>query len=71
MTTNQVIRKLAVVTAIAALAACATTSEGGWTGQGAEPFGAAQAACRQQSEGQDAAAFEACMASKGWRRLGG
>jgi hypothetical protein len=53
---------------LATLPGCASTSEPGWTGSGASPFDAARAECLQQSQDHDQAAFEACMASKGWRR---
>lgn len=47
----------------------------GWTGENAEPFDGAKDACRAQADAVPAAAerekaFEACMESKGWRRLG-
>lgn len=63
-----------VVTLSAALllASCAATSEPGWTGSGAEPFDAAQAACRTATERVDPALreheFQRCMAERGWRR---
>ena len=53
---------------VATLPGCASTSEPGWTGSGAEPFDAAEAECLEQAQGHDPAAFEACMASKGWHR---
>lgn len=63
--------------AAAALSACATVNEPGWTGSGAEPFDAARADCEAQAAGQSSpnatddqrrAAFEACMAARGWTR---
>ena len=62
---------LAIALCLAATA-CASTSERGWTGHGAEPFDAAESACRSATVNADAAAreheFEACMAQRGWRR---
>lgn len=55
------------VAALLLLAACATTSESGWTGSGAQPFDAALAECQVQANG-DNAALETCMAGKGWAR---
>jgi 8-oxo-dGTP pyrophosphatase MutT (NUDIX family) len=54
------------------LSGCATT-EPGWTGQGAVPFGEAESACKTATEGvtEEAArkaAFEECMDGKGWTR---
>lgn len=53
------------------LAACAT-HDPGWSGSGAEPFDAAKADCEAEAAalpaaGRDAA-FEACMARRGWTR---
>lgn len=52
---------------------CATLHDRGWQGSGAEPFDGAKAACEAESATIEAgaartAAFEACMAGKGWRR---
>ena len=53
------------------LCACATTDPG-WRGQGAEPFGQAESRCRQSVATLDAdarePAFQACMAEAGWHR---
>ena len=54
-------------------AACATTSGGGWRGEGAQPFDGARAQCEADASDQPAgaartAAFEACMAEQGWHR---
>ena len=60
--------------AILAVPGCASVSDPGWQGQGAEPFDGAREACEQASRqaGGDAevrkAAFEGCMAEKGWHR---
>lgn len=65
-------RRLAIAILPVLLAACAT-SDHGWTGSGAEPFGQAMADC----EGRTAAlggkaerkfAIDTCMAGKGWTR---
>lgn len=61
-------RSIFALGALVLLSACATSESRGWTGSGAEPFDGAQAACRAQAQGQDEAAFEACMAGKGWTR---
>ncbi len=61
-------KSMFALAALALLSACATSDSRGWTGSGAEPFDAAQADCRAQSQGQGEAAFEACMAGKGWTR---
>ena len=60
---------------LAALAAtgCATVRDRGWQGSGAEPFDGAKTACEAEAAAQPAgaartAAFEACMAGKGWHR---
>ncbi|KUO49596.1 MAG: hypothetical protein APF78_05085 [Sphingomonadales bacterium BRH_c3] len=58
--------------ALLALTACATT-EPGWSGQGATPFGEAKAACESSTAGIDGEvarhdAMTDCMASKGWTR---
>jgi hypothetical protein len=68
-------RKLIVAASLLGLAACAT-NEPGWTGSGAAPFGSAQAECEGQLDGTAAgserdAAFQACMAARGWTRLEG
>lgn len=54
------------------LSGCATT-EPGWTGQGAVPFGEAERDCLMTTGtmpegGERQAAFEECMAGKGWTR---
>ena len=53
-------------------AACASTPDRGWTGHGAEPFAAAESACRSATASAGAATrdreFEACMAERGWHR---
>lgn len=53
------------------LAGCAT-HDPGWRGAGAEPFDGAKAACEAEVAGvaahDRAAAFEACMARRGWTR---
>ena len=65
--------KLIAAIGLLGLAACAT-NEPGWTGSGAAPFDSAQAECQVQVEGTAAgaerdAAFQACMAARGWTRL--
>ena len=57
------------------LASCATTSDPGWNGTGAEPFDGARDSCREQSQGavgtaEEAATFEACMRAHGWSKGG-
>lgn len=52
-------------------AACASTStgdNGGWTGEGAQPFDRAQQECEAETLANHGTAFEACMATKGWTR---
>lgn len=54
------------------MAACATT-EAGWSGSGATPFGRAQQICEQEAgPPPDASnpAFVACMERQGWKRGG-
>lgn len=65
-------RLIAPLLLLLALAACATTDPG-WTGQGAEPFDSARHACLAQvadeaDEAMRDAAFERCMAERGWHR---
>lgn len=55
-----------VLGAVLALAACASDNHAGWTGSGAEPFGRAQSTCQAQANAASGAAFDACMAAKGW-----
>lgn len=54
------------------MAACATT-EAGWSGSGATPFGRAQEICKQETAPTDAfkPAFVACMERQGWKRGNG
>ena len=59
--------RFVVFAAALALAACATTSTPGWTGEGAEPFEAARAACDREALA-DTPEYEACMAARCWRR---
>lgn len=59
--------RILVVIALVSLCACAT-SDPGWTGEGATPFDTAQTNCEIETENQNNAAFEACMASNGWTR---
>ncbi len=54
--------------AIFALTACASVNDEGWTGQNAQPFDSARAACDIEAQAPRGAEFEACMASKGWTR---
>lgn len=53
------------------LAGCAT-HDPGWRGTDAEPFDDAKAACEAEVAGLSAAAreaaFESCMAKRGWTR---
>ena len=56
-----------------AAAGCASLHDPGWHGSGAEPFDAAQAACETAvaptpAGAERTAAFDACMAEKGWHR---
>lgn len=51
------------------LAACASTSDPGWTGTDATPFDAAKARCEIETQTTEGEAFELCMAALGWRRL--
>lgn len=56
-------------------AGCATTDARGWSGDGAEPFDSARAECEADAGSQlpgvaHTAAFEACMAARGWHRPG-
>lgn len=63
---------------IAALVAAGCASTGavdarGWSGEGAEPFDGARAACEADAAAMPAGearrvAFETCMARKGWHR---
>lgn len=57
------------------VAACATTAvdDRGWSGNGAEPFDGARAACEAEAAAIPAgpertASFETCMAARGWHR---
>ena len=66
-------RRLAMLFATLALAGCASLHDAGWKGTDAEPFDGARAACESEAastpEGAArAAAFDACMAGKGWHR---
>jgi hypothetical protein len=54
--------------AAAALSACASTHEPGWTGSGATPFDTAKARCQIETQTVEGPAFEACMQALGWRR---
>ena len=64
-------RPVLAVLVLAALAACAT-HDPGWRGAGAEPFDGAKAACEAEVAAVVAsereAAFDACMAARGWTR---
>lgn len=66
-------RQLAFICfSLLSLSACATT-EPGWTGQGAVPFGEAEAACESstadiEDEAAHHDAMTDCMAAKGWSR---
>ncbi len=53
-----------------ALAGCVSIGGdgGGWTGNGAQPFDNAVAACQIETQTTEGAQFEVCMASKGWTR---
>ena len=64
--------KFATLPLIALLCACATY-EPGWSGQGAEPFDQARAACENSAAtysdpSERDEAFTQCMAEKGWTR---
>lgn len=65
-------KHLVILPAALLAAACASTSGPGWTGTGAEPFDAAQSACRTATERVAPALreheFQRCMAERGWRR---
>lgn len=50
------------------LAACASTDDGGWTGQGAQPFDSAVTECQAETLASHGPVFNACMAEKGWTR---
>lgn len=58
------------------LGACATGGmHPGWTGKDAEPFDGARDACKAQADAIPASAerdkaFEICMESRGWHRVG-
>lgn len=62
---------IAVATAVL-VAGCASVSERGWQGTGAEPFDRASAACNTEvanvAPERKNEAFEACMARHGWHR---
>jgi outer membrane murein-binding lipoprotein Lpp len=58
----------AIVVAALLLAGCASAHEPGWSGSRAQPFDSAKAACEIETQTVEGAAFEACMASKGWIR---
>ena len=49
-------------------AACASTSEPGWTGSNATPFDTAKARCEIETQTLEGEAFERCMAALGWTR---
>lgn len=61
-------KAIAALAVLVLVAGCASISDNGWSGSGAEPFDGAYAACETQTQGQGAAAFDACMAEKGWTR---
>lgn len=66
------IRMVPACIAMGLLAGCATT-EPGWTGTDATPFGEAEAACTASTASDEDAvqrdrAFVDCMAGKGWTR---
>ena len=60
--------------AMLAVAGCATVDGGrGWSGDGAQPFDGARAACEAEAAAKPAGAertqaLDACMAAKGWHR---
>jgi hypothetical protein len=61
------------IAAALSLAACASLHDAGWQGSGAEPFDGAKGACESEAAATPAgdarvAAFDACMAGKGWHR---
>jgi len=61
--------KTLVFSALLFVSACASVSDdGGWTGNGAQPFDGARAACQVETQATEGAQFEACMAGKGWTR---
>ena len=58
-----------ILIAVITLAACGSgPSQSGWTGQSAQPFDTAVAACRQISGG-NTANYYTCMAGRGWTRI--
>jgi len=62
-----------IVAFVVLLSGCATYGDrGGWSGENAEPFDGALAACERESEARPkperAAVVEACMARRGWHR---
>jgi hypothetical protein len=59
-------RVLLTLTVLMFVAACASDNRGGWTGSGAAPFGQAESQCQAQTNATGGAAFDACMAAKGW-----
>jgi len=54
--------------AAAVLAGCASVNDEGSTGQGAQPFDSARAACEIETQTLEGPQFETCMAGKGWTR---
>lgn len=62
-------RRLVLMTVMAAVLAACANSEHGWSGANAEPFDGAARACHEQTRhNHDHTAFDACMESKGWHR---
>jgi hypothetical protein len=66
-------RKFLAATLISlAVAGCASVGDnGGWTGNGAQPFDGAVTECQAQTLSTRGPAFEACMATQGWTRPAG
>lgn len=64
-------RTLLLAAVLALVSACATgPSEAGWTGNNAQPFDTAVAACNQTSYNIEAN-FITCMAGRGWTKKTG
>ena len=63
-------RKFLAATLISlAIAGCASVGDnGGWTGNGAQPFDSAVTECQAQTLTGRGPVFEACMETKGWTR---
>jgi len=63
------LKPLLALAVLVVVAGCASTGdEAGWTGSGAQPFDAAFAECQAETRATHGAAFDLCMAGKGWTR---